>query len=155
MIFCLVFLVYTSFCNLQGGGAWGLAHRESGSHWLLNRTATVIHVSNWPTPSPACAHNWVGKYLILQSVQYLLLLLHVHFYLLQTVILSVSFTDVSMLQAEVMIWYDARIFSGIKQLLRLGGCFVLVSRTIFKFTSQGGTNFQFRKFQEISLWHAK
>ena len=44
------------------------------------------------------------------------------------------------------IWNGATIFSSIKQLFRLGGCFVLVSRTIFKFTSPGGAHFQFRKF---------
>ena len=104
----LWYFVWCFWCILastiyKGGGAWVLAHRESGSHWLLNRTATVIHVSNWPTlllvhtiGSAQIFDFAMCKYLILQSVQYLLLLLMlVHFYLLQTVILSVSFTDVT------------------------------------------------------------
>ena len=56
-VWCFWCILASTFCKLGGGL---LAHRESDSHWLLNRTATVIHVSNWPTPSPACAHNWVG-----------------------------------------------------------------------------------------------
>ena len=51
----------------------GVSHRGSGSHWLLNRTATVIHVSNCPSASP---YNWVGKYLFSQSLQYLCNICH-------------------------------------------------------------------------------
>ena len=46
-VWCFWCILASTFCKLGGGL---LAHRESGSHWLLNRTATVIHVSNWPTP---------------------------------------------------------------------------------------------------------
>ena len=61
------------WCILASTEGRGLAHRESGSHWLLNRTATVIHVSNCPSASP---YNWVGKYLFSQSLQYLCNICH-------------------------------------------------------------------------------
>ena len=132
-------MAYTGFW--RGGG--GLAHRESGSHWLLNRTATVnCHPCFQLAPLTLCTQLGQQIFDLAISLQYFMLVL-------QTVIFTVSFTGAS--QCKMLKYY--MIFSSIKQVFRLGGCFVLVSRTIFKFTSLGGTNFQFRKFQEISLWH--
>ena len=45
-------------------------HRESGSHWLLKTTCNCHPCFQLPLLC-VCPHNWTGKYLILQSPQYL------------------------------------------------------------------------------------
>ena len=45
-------------------------HRESGSHWLLKTTCNCHPRFQLPLLC-VCPHNWTGKYLILQSPQYL------------------------------------------------------------------------------------
>ena len=45
-------------------------HRESGSHWLLKTTCNCHPRFQLPLLC-VCPHNWTGKYLILQSAQYL------------------------------------------------------------------------------------
>ena len=156
---------------IKGGwGGGGLSHRGSGSHWLLNRTATVIHVSNCPS---ACPYNWVGKYLFSQSLQYLCnichpclqpplrlstelgweiflyflqYLLHVHFFL-HTAIFPLWLSQCCKLMGilyfvHFYIILCRNIWAGLQTLWLF--CFS------FPYNIQihipGGTNFQFRKF---------